>query len=285
MDHTDEFPVEKMCKVLGVSRSGYYAWRKERISEVQKHNELDQQIKMIFKNSRRTYGSPRITQVLNDRHFEISESTVARRMKALKIRVKAKKKHVVTTQSKHDHPIAPNRLNRDFTAAAPAEKWVSDITYFRIAGRWHYLTSILDLADRYVVGWTISDNMTTTATTKAAFGRAVANRPPKQGLLFHSDRGVQYADSDFRQLLGQYKCQQSMSRKGNCWDNAVAESFFKTLKTECISRHRFNSVDEAYSVIFRYIEGWYNTRRIHSALGGLSPTKMYQKLTRKKTAA
>lgn len=285
MNHTDEFPVEKMCKVFGVSRSGYYAWRKERFSETQKHDDLDQQIRSVFEQSGRTYGSPRITQALHERYIEVSESTVARRMKVLKIRVKAPKKYVVTTQSKHDEPVAPNRLNRDFTADAPATKWVGDITYFRVAGKWHYLTSVIDLADRYVVGWTISDQMSAATTTQAAFRQAIASRPPKKGLLFHSDRGVQYACGDFRRLLAEYKCEQSMSRKGNCWDNAVAESFFKTLKAECISRYTFNSVEEAYSVIFRYIEGWYNTRRIHSALGGISPTKMYQKLTRLKTAA
>lgn len=285
MDHAEEFPVEKMCKVFGVSRSGYYTWRKKHMSKVRKHDELDRQIKSIFEDSRRTYGSPRITQVLNERQFEVSESTVARRMKALKIRVKATKKYVVITQSKHDEPVAPNRLNRDFTADIPATKWVGDITYFRIAGKWHYLTSVIDLADRYVVGWTISEQMSSVTTTEAAFRQAVACRPPREGLLFHSDRGVQYACGNFRQLLADHKCQQSMSRKGNCWDNAVAESFFKTLKAECISRYRFSSLDQAYSVIFRYIEGWYNTRRIHSTLGGLSPTKMYQKLIQMETAA
>ena len=278
MDHATEFPVEKMCKVFGVSRSGYYRWRKYGLSGVCKHDELDNQIKEIFNKSGQTYGSPRITQTLKKMDIQVSESTVARRMNTLKIRVKAPKKYVVTTQSRHDEPIAPNLLERDFSAQAPATKWVSDITYFRVNGRWCYLTVILDLVDRYIVGWTISNNMSSAATTEAAFNRAVANRTPQEGMIFHSDRGVQYACSDFRDLLKNHKCQQSMSRKGNCWDNAVAESFFKTIKAECITKHHFTSREQAFSVIFRYIEGWYNTQRIHSSIGGIAPAEMYLKL-------
>lgn len=279
MNYAVEFPVEKMCKVFGVSRSGYYRWRKHRLDGVNKYEELDEQIQEIFASSRRTYGSPRITQALRKKQVEVSESTVARRMKALNIRVKAAKRYVPTTQSKHDEPVVPNRLDRDFHATTPATKWVSDITYFRVNRQWYYLTVILDLADRYIVGWTISDNMSSAATTEAAFNRAVANRTPKPGMIFHSDRGVQYACGAFRDLLKHNKCQQSMSRKGNCWDNAVAESFFKTIKAECITKHQFNSKEQAFSHIFRYIEGWYNTRRIHSFLDGVAPAEMYHKLT------
>ena len=285
MDHANEFPVEKMCKVFGVSRSAYYSWRKNKLNGVHKYEELDQQIKEVFDQSDQTYGSPRITQALEQKQVKASKSTVARRMNTLKIRVKAPTKYIVTTQSKHDEPIAPNRLDRDFGAEVPATKWVSDITYFRIDRRWYHLTVILDLADRSIVGWVISDNMSSTATTQAAFSRAVANRKPQKGMIFHSDRGVQYACCNFRRLLKRYQCQQSMSRKGNCWDNAVAESFFKTIKTECIAKHQFTNKQEAFSVIFRYIEGWYNTRRIHSAIGGITPAEMYQILTRLRSAA
>lgn len=280
MDHASEFPVEKMCKVLGVSRSGYYAWRKRELHGTPRNEELDQQIKEIFDRSDQTYGSPRIAQALEQKQIKVSKSTVARRMNALRIRVKTPRKYIVTTQSKHDEPIAPNRLDRNFDAEAPANKWVSDITYFRVGRRWHYLTVVLDLADRYVVGWVISDNMSSAATTQAAFSRAVANRKPQKGMIFHSDRGVQYACGNFRRLLKRYQSQQSMSRKGNCWDNAVAESFFKTIKAECIAKHQFTNKQEAFSVIFRYIEGWYNTRRIHSAIGAITPAKKYQILTR-----
>lgn len=285
MDHATKFPVEKMCKVFGVSRSGYYRWRKYKLIGGCKYESLDHQIKEIFAKSEQTYGSPRIAQVLNQKQLEVSKSTVARRMNALKIRVKAPKKYITTTQSKHNEPIAPNRLDRDFDALTPATKWVSDITYFRIGRRWCYLTVIIDLADRAVVGWVISDNMSSAATTEAAFSRAVANRMPRKGMIFHSDRGVQYACGNFRNLLKSYKCQQSMSRKGNCWDNAVAESFFKTIKTECLVKHQFTNKQEAFSIIFRYIEGWYNTRRIHSTIGGISPAKMYQILNCLKSAA
>ena len=285
MDHAQEFPVEKMCQVFGVSRSGYYRWRKHRSTRVCKHVQLDEQIKHAFAKSGRTYGSPRIAQSLQEAQVVVSKSTVARRMNKLKIRVKAPKQYVPTTQSKHDEPVAPNLLQREFYATKPALKWVSDITYFRVNRQWYYLTAVLDLADRYVVGWTISHRLTAATTTQAAFERAVANRPPKRGLIFHSDRGVQYACQDFRQLLKRHQCRQSMSRKGNCWDNAVAESFFKTIKTECLSKHRFTSVEEAFSVIFRYIEGWYNTKRIHSSLGNMAPARKYQQLTQHESAA
>jgi transposase InsO family protein len=285
MDHAQEFPVEKMCQVFGVSRSGYYRWRKHRATGVRKYVQLDEQIRHVFTKSGRTYGSPRIAQSLQEAQIVVSKSTVARRMNKLKIRVKAPKKYIPTTQSKHDEPVAPNLLQREFYATKPALKWVSDITYFRVNRQWHYLTAVLDLADRYVVGWTISHRLTAASTTQAAFERAVANRSPKRGLIFHSDRGVQYACQDFRQLLERHQCRQSMSRKGNCWDNAVAESFFKTIKTECLSKHRFTSVEEAFSVIFRYIEGWYNTRRIHSSLGNIPPATKYQQLTQHESAA
>lgn len=285
MDHATEFPVEKMCGVFGVSRSGYYRWRKDQLDGVHKYEELDKQIKKIFTDSGCTYGSPRIAHALKKMRVQVSASTVARRMNALKIRVKAPKKYVVTSQSKHDEPIASNHLDRDFYTEAPASKWVGDITYFRVNRQWYYLTAVLDLADRYVVGWTISNNMSSAATTEAAFSRAVAKRTPTKGMIFHSDRGVQYACGSFRRLLKYHKCQQSMSRKGNCWDNAVAESFFKTIKTECINKYQFTSTQQAFSVIFRYIEGWYNTKRIHSSLNGKSPAEMYLKLSQLKRVA
>lgn len=285
MDHRTEFPVEKMSKVLGVSRSGYYRWSKAQQAHNAQPAELNQQIQAIFDDSNQTYGSPRITQALQDRGIVVSKSTVARRMQAQQIGVKRARRYVSTTQSNHHEPIAPNVLDRDFSASRPAMKWVSDITYFRVNRKWYYLTVIIDLADRYVVGWTISDYMGASATTLASFQRAVANRSPQKGLLFHSDRGVQYACGAFRDLLKRYQVQQSMSRKANCWDNAVAESFFKTIKTECLNKHHFTDGKHAYTTIFRYIEGWYNTRRIHSANGGLAPAKIYQQLIHGKAVA
>ena len=274
-----------MCEVLGVSRSSYYKWREQQAKNMNPHQELDQKIKDSFEESRRNYGSPRIAQdLLKDGH-EVSKSTVARRMKVLNIRAKRPRKFIHTTDSKHDLPIAPNVLDRDFSSDQLARKWVSDITYFRIAKNWFYLSVVIDLADRAVVGWAISNNMTAQHTTVKAFNRAIANRKPTEGMIFHSDRGVQYACQDFRTLLNKNKCVQSMSRKANCWDNAVAESFFKTIKTECIHKHEFQSREHAYSIIFDYIDGWYNTTRIHSALDGKSPAEMFNILYNEKLAA
>ena len=249
------------------------------------YQELDQKIQQSFTDSRRNYGSPRIAQDLARAGHEVSKSTVARRMKELKIRAKRPRKYVYTTDSKHDMPIAPNVLDRDFSAQKPAQKWVSDITYFRIAKNWYYLSVVIDLADRAVLGWTISDNMTAQHTTIQAFKKAIMNRKPTQGMIFHSDRGLQYACQDFKTLLDKHQCVQSMSRRANCWDNAVAESFFKTMKTECIHKQEFYSPEHAYSIIFDYIDGWYNTVRIHSALDGKSPAQMFSCLTNETMAA
>jgi putative transposase len=274
-----------MCNVLGVSRSGYYRWLRNRQKELDFHKDLDKKIEYSFEQSRSNYGSPRIAQDLAKSGYMVSKSTVARRMKVLKIKAKRRKKYIYTTDSKHDEPIAPNILDRDFKAKQPAQKWVSDLTYFKIGKRWFYLSIIIDLADRAVVGWSISDNMTAQHTTIDTFKKAIKNRRPQKGIIFHSDRGVQYACQDFRDLLDHNNCLQSMSRKGNCWDNAVAESFFKTIKTECIDKYEFSNQAQAYSIIFDYIDGWYNTKRIHSALGGRSPAEMFNQLILKQTAA
>ena len=185
-----------------------------------------------------------------------------------------KRKFKNTTDSNHGLTISPNLLNREFTVSELGKIWVSDITYIRIKYSFVYLTTIIDLADRMVVGWNLSSDMTDENTTIAAFKKAIKNRRVSPGLIFHSDRGSQYASKDFRDLLDSEKCIQSMSRKGNCWDNAVAESFFKTIKVESLYRYKFENADEVYSAIFDYIDGWYNTRRIHSTLGGLSPREM-----------
>ena len=200
-------------------------------------------------------------------------------MRAMKIRARIPKRFISTTHSKHDYPLAPNHLNRNFDAKAPAQKWVSDITYVRVNASWYYLTVVIDLADRAVLGWSLSNSMHAEHTSVKAFRKAIQNRRPGKGLLFHSDQGVQYACNEFKTLLEQYKILQSMSRKGNCWDNAVAESFFKTIKTECIYQHSFQTYKQAYSAIFNYIDGRYNTRRIHSTLKGRSPAETYNYMT------
>jgi putative transposase len=282
--HTQEFPVEKMSEVFGVSRSGYYRWLKAGQVESCGKEELKAQIKAAFAKSKRTYGSPRIAEQLKKEGVFVSKSTVARRMKAMKIRARKPKRFISTTDSKHDYLVAANHLNRDFDAKEPGQKWVSDITYVRVNTSWYYLTVVIDLADRAVVGWCLSDSMAAEHTSIEALKKAIQNRMPAEGCLFHSDRGVQYACNDFTEQLGQSKAQQSMSRKGNCWDNAVAESFFKTIKTECIYQHSFINYKQAYSTIFNYIDGWYNTLRIHSALEGRSPAEAFQMMTTQKLA-
>lgn len=275
MEHRQKFPVEKMCRLLGVSRSGFHKWFKRGVTSLTE-DDLDQAISQSYEASRQTYGSPRIAQDLENKGIKTSKSTIARRMQTLKISARRPKGWVLTTQSKHDNPVAPNLLDRNFDADVPATKWVSDISYFAILGKWAYLTIILDLADRAIVGWTISQDMSARNTTVAALQRAVENRKPREELVFHSDRGIQYTCDEMRQTVSAIGAIQSMSRKGNCWDNAVAESFFKTIKTECIERHEFKNARQAWSTIFDYIEGWYNTNRLHTTLKGLTVRQAYE---------
>ena len=197
--------------------------------------------------------------------IDISESTVARRMKSIAITPHLKRKFKNTTDSNHDLRISPNLLNREFEANQLGEKWVSDITYIRVKHSFVYLTTVIDLADRMVIGWSLSKNMTDQDTVIAAFEKAVKNRPILPGLIFHSDRGSQYASKEFRKLLDDHKCIRSMSRKGHCWDNAVAESFFKTIKVESLYRHKFENIQAVYSAIFDYIDGWYNTCLLYTS--------------------
>lgn len=273
-----------MCTVLGVSSSGYYHWKKE-LRDREKDKELEEQIVEVFERSRATYGSPRIYQALQKEGVKTSESTVARRMRSLAISPEKKKRFVVTTDSEHEEPIAENILNRQFAIGETGRVWVGDITYIRVRDYFVYLTTVIDLADRMIVGWCLSDNMTDTDTTIAAFKKALTNRKITKGLIFHSDRGAQYASKDFRALLKNNKCIQSMSRKGNCWDNAVAESFFKTIKKESLNRYQFTTQKQVYAVVFDYIDGWYNTQRIHSTLGNMSPREMFLSLQDQKIAA
>ena len=273
-----------MSEVLEVGRSTFYKWRKSKGAFAEKEEILNQQIKTIFEKSRSNYGSPRVYLELQKIEVEISESTVARRMKSLNITPKLKKKFKNTTDSDHDLRVSPNVLNREFTFTELGRAWVSDITYIRIRHAFVYLTTVIDLADRKVVGWSLSNNMTDQDTVIAAFKKAIKNRPISSDLIFHSDRGSQYASKDFRKLLAKEKCEQSMSRKGNCWDNAVAESFFKTIKVESLYRHKFENIQEVYSEIFDYIDGWYNTKRIHTSLGGRSPREMAEFLAAKLAA-
>jgi len=266
--------VKKMCRLLDVSRSGYYAWlarppsarevRRERLAEV---------IVEIHVANRGRYGSPRIAAELRERDYRVGENTVAAIMREKGISAENKRKfRVATTNSKHDLPIAPNLLGRDFRAARPNEAWLSDITYIPTAEGWAYLCAIKDLCSREIVGWALADHMRTELVLEA-LRMAVGNRRPGPGLIFHSDRGVQYASAAFRAELARHGFAQSMSGKGNCYDNAPMESFFGSLKTEEVHRRRYATLAEAKRNLFDYIEVFYNRRRRHSSLNYLSPVE------------
>lgn len=271
MGNTRQFAVEKMCKVLKVSTSGYYKWFKRKDKKEKQQVDLESLIRYEFERSRCTYGSPRIVDELNKENYVCSKSTVARYMQHMNIAARRRKRYKITTDSNHDFRLFDNLLNREFEVEKPATAWVSDITYIRMNNKWLYLTVVIDLADRMVIGWTLSTDMTAENTVIRAFNNACKLRKPVRGFIFHSDRGVQYACEAFTQLIKHHKGIQSMSRKGNCWDNAVAESFFKTLKIESIYKYRVVSQKQAFRIIFDYIDGWYNTKRRHSALNGLAP--------------
>ena len=269
--HCSTHGVKKMCRNIGASRSGYYQWKKQPQSRRQKENEkILIEIKESHKNSRRAYGSPRIVEDLKAKGMKCSENRVARLMKIHGIVGKAKKKLKTTTNSNHALPVAENLLNQNFTAEKPNTVWLSDITYVPTLEGWLYLVVILDLFSRQILGWAMSDRLTSGFVVKALY-QAIGRRHPGSGCIFHSDRGIQYASTDCRDVLMAYGFIQSMSRKGNCYDNAVAESFFHTLKTELVYDYRYETRAEARQSIFEYIEMFYNRKRRHSALGYRSP--------------
>jgi transposase InsO family protein len=269
-----QYSVMKMAKVLGVSRSGYYAWQGREPSLHEKEDqELLRHIISIFEANKGRYGSPRIwRELVEEFNRKVSRKRVERLMRKQGIQAKGRRKWVKTTDSGHNLPVAKNVLARNFTANKAGEKWVSDITYVLTKDGWLYLTVILDLWDRKIIGWNIADDMGAENVYKALM-MAVGNRSPRKGLLFHSDRGVQYCSGLFRKVLKTYcpGVRQSMSRKGNCWDNACAESFFKTLKWELDILNGRHSKQEVKAGIFEYIEIYYNRHRRHSALGYATP--------------
>lgn len=276
-----------MCKVFKVSSSGYYYWLQHPVSlRESKQDDLLVEINKIYQKSHGRYGSPRITVELKMHGINASRPRVARLMRKAHIQSIVRKKYrVQTTDSNHTYALAENLLNRDFSADRLAEKWVSDLTYIRTMEGWLYLTTILDLADRKVIGWALSDTMKAEQTTVAAWKMAIKNRPTQSRLIFHSDRGIQYACDGFRKELAGLPVLQSMSRKGNCWDNAVAESFFKTMKTEMVHHKEFNTREHAKLAVFEYIEIWYNRERRHSTLGYLTPCEYEKLLTKNEIAA
>ena len=269
----DRCSVAKMAKELGVSRSGYYAWEKRGPSpHEQKDMELSFLIMQIFKKHHRRYGSPRVWEELKGLGIRVGRKRVERLMRERKLIARQRRKWVNTTDSRHGFSTADNILNREFQASFPGEKWVSDITYLRTDKGWLYLNAVLDLWDRKVIGWSMSEELTAEQTC-LALEMAVMNRPPREGLIFHSDRGIQYCSDEFRSTLKRLcpSARQSMSRKGNCWDNACAESFFKTIKTELDILKKGGSVKQIKIEVFEYIEAYYNRSRRHSAIGYAIP--------------
>jgi putative transposase len=258
-----------MCKVFKVRKSSYYQWLNNGPCDRWQENEkLLTKVMDIFETSHETYGSPRITEELRAKGWTVSLNRVAKIMHAAGIRARKPKRFVVTTDSKHNYPVAPNVLDQEFQASRPGQIWVSDITYVSTKNGWLYLTVIIDLYDRKVIGWSMSKGLSAMETIIPAWMMATRKRPVTQELIFHSDRGIQYACKEFASILNAKKLIiRSMSRKGNCWDNAVAESFFKTIKVEWIYANNFVNQEQAQLSIFEWIESWYNRRRRHSALG------------------
>lgn len=263
-----------MCKTLEISRSGFYAWLSRKESEhAREDRRLTKLIRGIYDESRRTYGAPRIHQTLQDRGVRCGRKRVARLMKAAGLKPKTVKKfRVKTTDSGHSNPLSPDLLGRDFTTQRPNLVWVSDITYIPTDEGWLYLASTMDLYSRRIVGWSMSTSLRSTLVVDA-MQMAIRSRSPLTGLIHHSDRGVQYTSADFRQLLETHGIQSSMSRTGNCYDNAAKESFFHTLKTELVNHEHYQTRDEARASVFDYIEAFYNRFRIHSTLGYRSPAQ------------
>jgi putative transposase len=288
-EHKNEFPVEKMCKVMEVSASGYYSWQKRVPSNRKLYNKyLLTHIRQVYDISKRRYGSPRITKELKMQGIKASQPLIAKLMREENIRSIVKKKFKVTTDSSHNYPVAENKLKQEFSVSQSNRVWVSDLTYVHTGQGWIYLTTVIDLFDRKVIGWAMSETMKTKDTVIPAFRMAKLNRPieAEQRLLFHSDRGVQYACEEFVTELSRHgTIERSMSRKGNCWDNAVAESFFKTLKAELVYQNRYQTKQQAMLSIFEYIETWYNQNRRHKHLNNLTITEFHRSINNLKNAA
>lgn len=272
-DHRMEFRVVLMCRALRVSRSGYYAWLNRGQSKRSRLNdELLREIRRVHMQSRRTYGSPRITDELRAQGHICNEKRVARLMHEAGIRSKTARKFRVTTDSKHKYPVADNLLNRNFRVDCADRVWLSDITYIWTSEGWLYLAGIMDLYSRRIVGCAMSSRINADLALKA-LGQALGRRHPQERLVHHSDQGKQYASDDYRKLLTERGLIASTSRKGDCWDNAPMESFWGTLKQELVHHEHFLTKEEAKLKIFEYIEVFYNGQRRHSSLGSLSPAE------------
>jgi len=272
-EHKKSFSINLMSKVLKVDRSSYYNWIKAGCVIKKEDTQLNTLIEAIFIQGRKNYGTRRIQDKLKELYgLILSRKRISGIMKDLNLKVKMKRRYKNTTDSNHNLPIAPNLLNRDFYASVPDMKYVGDITYISTGEGWLYLATVIDLYSRKIVGWSMDDTMKVSLVNDA-LNMAISHRKPPKGLLWHTDRGSQYASYSHKDLLQKHGIVQSMSRKGNCWDNAVAESFFKTLKSDLVYQTYFYTKKQAKREIFEYIEFHYNRVRSHSYLGNLSPCK------------
>jgi len=272
-----------MCKVLSVSKSSYYRWCKEPVGKrKQNYMDLDKKIKQAYFKAKGRNGSPRLAKDLLASGTIVSRTTVASHMKQMGLRSKLSKRYKVTTDSSHGFEVAPNLLNRSFTHNEPVKACVSDLTYISCLDGFLYLTCVLDLFDRKLIGWSMSDNMCASKTVIPAIRMANRNRAFTEDMIFHSDRGSQYACKQTVNILKSLNAQQSMSRKGNCWDNAVAESFFKSFKTELIYGTRLITREQMRLLVFEYIESWYNHKRRFSALKNLTIDEFWEQYNIKK---
>jgi putative transposase len=284
MENRKEYRLGKMCKMLEVSRSGYHNYVRRKMSQRQLENQmLLERIRRIHHLSRGLYGSPKIYQELRKLGLNYNKKRIVRIMRINGIRAKTKRKYKRTTDSNHSYPVAGNILGQDFNTTVLNKVWVSDITYIWTKEGWLYLCCILDLCSRMIVGWHIDITLSSSLVI-TALSQAITNRGENPGIIFHSDRGSQYASEEVRKYLQGYKIIQSMSRKGNCYDNAVMESFFHTLKTELVSFENFQTRDEAKIKIFDYIEIFYNRQRSHSSIGYLTPEEFERNLKLKLVA-
>jgi len=273
IEHQNRFPIRKMATIFEVSVSGYYAWKTRKPSlHSQADSAIVQRIKIIQKRHKGRYGSPRMWKDLRDENVKTSRNRVARLMRQNGLSAKSTKKWIATTDSRHKLPVAENILNREFSTSVPGNKWVSDLTYLKTTQGWLYLCVVIDLWDRKVIGWSLATDMDASHTVRA-LTMALDNRKPQRSLIFHSDRGIQYCSKEFRTTLKRTcpTAQQSMSRKGNCWDNACAESFFKTLKHELAELNGRSTRKQTHLAVFEYIEAYYNRIRRHSTLGYSTP--------------
>jgi putative transposase len=273
LNHQDYFSIQLMCQVFQVDRSGYYAWRKKpKGFRALANEQLDQQLKEAFDRHKKRYGAPRLTYELKAQGLICSKNRIARRMKALNLQAQGKRRFKPSAQQEAAlaHRVVDNVLNRDFTATAINQKYVADITYIPTAAGWLYLAVVIDIFSRAVIGWSMQSTMTQQLVIDA-FLMALKKRNYPRKMIFHSDRGSQYCADAFQKMLTLYHCTISMSRRGNCWDNSVAESFFHTLKVELVHHERYTTLEEAKSNIFNYIETYYNQIRRHSSIGYIAP--------------